>query len=103
VWDTILWRELATLLGHGEIVWMCAWSPNGTRLASASSDKTVTVWNPNTGREVGRLAGHSASVFACAWSPDGARLVGTHIRFISSSSTGSILLVLRWDYFASFQ
>jgi WD40 repeat protein len=49
VWDANSWREVATLQGHDDIVWVCTWSPDGTRLASASSDKTVIVWNPNTG------------------------------------------------------
>ena len=56
------------------IVWMCAWSRDGARLASASSDETARVWNPYTGVELARLVGHAASVFACAWSPDGTRL-----------------------------
>ena len=59
--------EEATLRGHDDVVWMCAWSPDGVMLASASSDKTVIVWNPFTGCELARLKGHDASVFACAW------------------------------------
>jgi WD40 repeat protein len=55
VWDSNSWREVATLRGHDDIVWVCAWSPDGTRLASASSDKTVIVWNPNTGTKLATL------------------------------------------------
>ena len=75
VWDAnASWHEVIELPGHDAIVWMCAWSPDGTRLASVSSDQTVILWNPYTGREVGRLEGHDAGVFACAWSPDGMRV-----------------------------
>jgi len=41
VWEANLWREVSMLEGHDDVVWVCAWSPDGTRLASASSDKTV--------------------------------------------------------------
>ena len=41
VWDAHTGREVATLEGYGGIAHSCAWSPDGTRLASASDDTTV--------------------------------------------------------------
>jgi WD40 repeat protein len=38
---------------YSGIAHSCAWSPDGTRLASASDDTTVRVWDVATGREVG--------------------------------------------------
>ena len=64
------------LSGHmsGYEVSCFAWSPDGSRLASASVDGTVRVRDVITGREVARLEGHDECATSCAWSPDGARL-----------------------------
>lgn len=40
--------NLAWLAGHSDLVSACAWSADG-RLASASYDGTLRLWNPNTG------------------------------------------------------
>src|SRR5215469_8450772 len=39
-----------TYTGHGGQVWGVSWSPDGKRIASASADGTVQVWDANTGR-----------------------------------------------------
>ena len=37
------------LIGHSDSVKSVAFSPDGTRVVSGSSDKTVRIWNVNTG------------------------------------------------------
>jgi WD40 repeat protein len=65
---------------------MLAWDPNGTRLASASRDRTVRVWDPTTGNST-TLEGHTNWVAAVAWDPNGTRLA-------SASHDGTVRV---WD------
>jgi eukaryotic-like serine/threonine-protein kinase len=51
-----------------------AWSTDGKRIASASLDKTVQIWNATDGGNVYVYRGHMNGVSAVAWSPD-----STHI------------------------
>ena len=51
-----------------------AFSPDGIRIASASNDGTVKLWESATGREVFTLRGHTSGVISLAFSPDGQHL-----------------------------
>ena len=68
-------RLIRTLTGHRDRVFAVAVTPDGKQVISASSDKTIKVWNLETGQEMCTLTGHSDSVNAVAVSPDGKQVI----------------------------
>jgi WD40 repeat protein len=45
-----------------EQVLACLWSPDGSRIASCSEDKTLRIWNPSSGQCVTTMSGHNGRV-----------------------------------------
>jgi len=64
----------ANFQGHTSYVSSVAFSPDGSRLATGSSDKTAKIWDLATGKAALTLEGHTSSVSSVAFSPDGSRL-----------------------------
>ena len=75
------------LQGHAGWVWDVALSSDGRRLASASVDRSVRVWDVESGEPLATLLAHTATVGTLAFSPDGNRLA-------SVAWDGSVVL---WD------
>ena len=66
-----------------------AWPSSGKRLASASGDKTVKVWDAQTGKELLSLKrSDPRNVYSVAFSPDGKRLAAPLPRTGGGASQG---------------
>jgi WD40 repeat protein len=66
---------LGPLRGHQESVFDVLWSRDGSRLFSASDDKTIRCWNSDTGEQIGHpWTGHTGIMHSFSLSPDGSIL-----------------------------
>lgn len=74
-WDRIL--EPLRLEGHRSAVNDCAIAPDDSFVVSASSDRTLRIWDAANGALVRMLTGHTAYVSGCAIAPDGAHVAST--------------------------
>jgi len=85
-----------TYRGHSDIVYRVRWSPNGTRIVSASADATAQVWEAATGKNLLIYHGHTNAVEAAVWSPDGTHIAsGSHDTTVRvwEAATGKDLLI----------
>ncbi len=67
-------EHVLTYAGHSESVRDVAWSPDSSRLATASNDHTVHIWDSLSGAHIYTYGGHAKWVTSLAWSPDGTRI-----------------------------
>jgi WD40 repeat protein/transcriptional regulator with XRE-family HTH domain len=64
-------RVELTLRGHDDAVWSAVFSPDGSRIATASSDGTAKIWDAATGKELLSLKASTGSLWRAAFSPNG--------------------------------
>jgi WD40 repeat protein len=79
--------EVRRLVGHQNSIVGMAFSPDGAKLATASWDRTVRVWDVNTGKQFLRLE-HDDYVQSVAFSPDGKLIasIGKEVRLWESGT-----------------
>jgi WD40 repeat protein len=65
---------LRVLKGHTGSVGHVTFSPDGKRVVSSSSDRTLRYWDVGTGETRAVLQGHADRVFGASFRPDGAAL-----------------------------
>jgi WD40 repeat protein len=64
-----------TMFGDEATLKSVAWSPDGNKIATASRDRTLKIWDVETGECLAVLFGHESTVRAVAWSPDGTKIL----------------------------
>jgi WD40 repeat protein len=114
------------LKGHGNTVSGLAFSPDGKRLVSGSSDNSAIIWDVKTGLILHRLSGHKYRVNDVAFSSDGTlvatasddetlklwradgRLLSTlkghtgNVKAVAFSPTDQSMVSTGWDYTVKF-
>ncbi len=79
-----------TYRNHRDEVHGVSWSPQGKRIASASADKTVQVWDAVNGGSIFIYTAHSGPVNSAVWSHDGQQI----------ASASDDMTVQVWDVLA---
>ena len=84
--------------GHEGDVQSAAFSPDGTRIVTASRDGTARIWDAITGAEIRVLRGHEYAARSAAFSPESTRIVTAswdNTARIWDAVSGSEIRVLR--------
>ena len=79
---------LFTLVGHISSVFDANFSPDGTKVVTASSDGNSRIWDATNGSLIKNLIGHTGAVYTGTFSPDSTKVVTA-----SFDNTAKI-----WDY-----
>ena len=86
------------LAGHVAGVNYASFSPDSSRIVTASRDNTARIWDAASGRQLLTLTGHSAPLTAAEFSSDGRRIVTAAIdgsARVWDTASGRELLALR--------
>ena len=92
--EGVVIEPILTFTGHGGAVCSVAFSPDGTKALTGSTDDTAKLWNVATGACLRTFTGPAYAVYSVAFSPDGTKvLTGSNDKTAKlwDASTGSCL------------
>jgi len=81
------YRNIGQLRGHSLDISDLCWSPDGTKIASASLDNTIIIWDAQKFEAIKTLREHSNWVKGVAWDPIG--------RYLASQSPDRSVIIWR--------
>ena len=70
IWNTANGSEVRTLAGHTDYIWSVRYSPDGRQLLTASSDRSIRIWDSGNGQTL-RVINEEASFGDTIYSPNG--------------------------------
>ncbi len=73
IWRVESGKEVVTLKGHADRIVGVCFNPSGKRIASASADKTIRIWDTQTGETIHKISLPELGL-QVVFSPDGKRL-----------------------------
>ena len=74
LWQVDTGELVRTLSGHSAAVERIAFSPDGSTLATASSDRTARLWDPVSATAIYTFTEHTDRIIGLAYDPTGRRL-----------------------------
>ena len=96
LWDAVTGKLLYRLIGHRSTVTDVEFSPDGTKVITASDDHDSRIWDVRSGQLLHVLRGHFFPVRSASFSPDG-RWIVTASQFAGglwNAATGQLVLYL---------
>jgi WD40 repeat protein len=99
LWDLASGRKVGGPLAHNTFVMSARFSSDGTRVVTASQDKTAKIWNAENGELIGKPFVHDDKLMWAAFSPDGKRIAtSAEDKRIRIWDAASGALVSEWEY-----
>jgi WD40 repeat protein len=75
IWEASTGTQQLVIPGHTRQIFTLDWSPNGSRIVTASSDGTTRIWDASSGAELLSLSTPVQYFIYVKWSRDGIHLV----------------------------